>query len=230
MKDSDLVHVSTPDLPVLRPLLASWTQAVLRYCKFQGHEDNPWWFNERASLSTLAGAAWSLPGWAALEEYSTQKRGVVPSKKVDDGELRNGRCDLFVRNKNHHFAVEAKQVWQSIGAQTDGVINVHKGMKKAWKDAGDLQLEEADHRLAATFVVPYLPPRALKTKHPHEFVNDWLASEPFAVKGRVPAAVAYVFPQRWENYVGETNKRAFPGVVLVIEQRKKGNRSQKKSS
>jgi hypothetical protein len=230
MKRSDLIHVSTPGLPMLRPLLVSWTLAVLRYCKLQGHEDNPWWFNERASLSTLAGAAWSLPNWTALEEYATQKRGIVPLKKIDDGALRNGRCDLFVRNKKHHFAVEAKQVWQSIGSQTKGLINVHRGIKRAWKDAGDLQLQEAAHRLSATFVIPYLPPRDLKTKHPHNFVNEWLASEPFSVSGRVPAAVAYVFPQRWEHYIGETNKRAFPGVVLVIERRKKGNRSHRPSS
>lgn len=54
------VHVCDED-EALRALLESWIKVVKRYC--DAHErDNCWWYNERASLSTLAGAAWAIKG------------------------------------------------------------------------------------------------------------------------------------------------------------------------
>jgi hypothetical protein len=50
-------------------------KSVLRYCNVQEDEYNPWYHGERASISTLAGAALTIPGWAALEEFATEKRG-----------------------------------------------------------------------------------------------------------------------------------------------------------
>lgn len=227
MKGTALTDVYAPKLRALYPVLEAWIEVVNRYCEVQVHWDNPWWFNERASLSTLAGAAWSLRNWVALEEYATTKRGPLPTGKVsEDGirEERNGRCDLFIRNKTHHFAVEAKQAWQSIGPRTLGVTFVHRAMRKAWKDAGNLHIHEADHRLAATFVVPYLPASALKIAEPGVWVKEWLKRSPFDVDHRIPAAVAYVFPSNWKRFKGENKDGYFPGVVLVIEQRRKANR------
>lgn len=43
-----------------------------RYTK--AFKENPGWYNERASLSVLAGAAWTIKDWFALEEVSTIKR------------------------------------------------------------------------------------------------------------------------------------------------------------
>ena len=63
----------------LRPLMQCWLERSLEYCKCHGGEDNGWWYNERASLSILAAAAWSLERWCALEEYSTTKQGVIPA-------------------------------------------------------------------------------------------------------------------------------------------------------
>lgn len=229
MKSSELRGVSTPKLRVLRPVLEAWIEAVHRYRKLQGHEDAPWWFNERASLSTLAGAVWTLPNWAALEEYATTKKGVMPEDKVDEGgpsPERNGRCDLLILGKSTNFAVEAKQAWQSIGSRSSGVANVHKAMRMAWHDAGDLHLDEGEHRLAATFVVPYVPKRDVVGSHPHEVVQRWLSSEPFNVDRRSPAALAYVFPKDVENLGAKDEGKGgyFPGVLLVIEHRQRGNR------
>jgi len=227
MKGTALTGVYTPKLRVLRPVLEAWIEVVNRYCEVQSHWDNPWWFNERASLSTLAGAAWSLPNWVALEEYVTTKRGPLPTGRVDEDGVRKdrkGRCDLFIRNKAHHFAIEAKQAWQSIGPQSHGTTYVHPAMKKAWKDAGKLRLDEADHRLAVTFVVPYLPASALEIAEPNVWIKEWLDSSPFNVSQRSPAAVAYVFPKNWKRFKGENIDGYFPGVVLVIEHRRRANR------
>jgi len=228
MRNGELSRVYTPKLRALRPVLDAWINAVHRYCKLQEHDDAPWWFNERASLSTLAGAAWSLPDWAALEEYATTKKRVMPKDKVDEGGLspeRNGRCDLLILGKSTNFAIEAKQAWQSIGSQSEGVANIHKAMRKAWHDAGDLHLDEGEHRLAATFVVPYVPTKSVGDGHPHGVVRQWLDSDPFNVDGRKPAALAYVFPKDYASFETEDKKGYFPGVVLVIEHRQRGNRN-----
>jgi len=230
VKDSELSRVYTPKLRALRPVLEAWIDAVHRYCKLQGHDDAPWWFNERASLSTLAGAAWALPDWAALEEYVTtkRKRRVMPEDKIDEGGIspeRNGRCDLLVLGKSTNFAIEAKQDWQSIGSRSEGVANVHKAMRKAWHDAGELNLDEGEHRLAMTFVVPYVPKKDVGPGHPHELVKQWLDSNPFEIDGRTPAALAYVFPKGYRKFKSKDKKGYFPGVALVIEHRQRGNRN-----
>jgi hypothetical protein len=228
MKDSELSRVFTPKLRSLRPVLKSWIVALHRYCKLQGHEDAPWWYNERASLSTLAGAIWAVPNWAALEEYATTKKRVMPKDKIDEGGLspeRRGRCDLLILGRSTNFAIEAKQAWQSIGSRSAGVANVHKAMRMAWRDAGDLHLDEGEHRLAVTFVVPYVPKKDVGHGHPHELVKQWLGSNPFKIDGRSPAALAYVFPKGYPNFETEDKKGYFPGVVLVIEHRQRGNRN-----
>ena len=76
---------TTNNLRGLSPLLVAWLETLEQFCAASGYTNNPWWYNERASISTLAGAAWKLhdKGWVALEEYSTRKRGVVPDKKIE---------------------------------------------------------------------------------------------------------------------------------------------------
>lgn len=196
----------------------------MRYCALHDFGDNPWWANERASLSTLAGAAWTLDNWCALEEFSTKKRGKIPSDKVDDGGLTNGRCDLYLGNKKTSYVIEAKQAWQSIRAKANGYNNVQKGMKNAWKDAGNLSADEADYRYAATFIVPYVPQTHVEKYDVRELVEAWLSSDDIKliVKGRSP--YAYVFPGKSQDFISHKAKIAFPGVMLVLEERKRANK------
>lgn len=98
----------------LEILLSAWIKAILRYTTANEY-DNPWWYNERASLSVLAGAAWTLKNWHALEEFSTKKRHRTLEPGIDSGSLRHGRCDLYVQSPSSNFAIEAKQTVQSIG-------------------------------------------------------------------------------------------------------------------
>jgi hypothetical protein len=178
----------------------------------------------------LAGAAWTLDNWAALEEFATKKRG--RSEKQKD---RNGRCDLYLCTRDRHFAFEAKLAWQTIGEGRQSE-NVRKELKRAWNDAGDLDIEEGDCRIAATFVVP----RVLKAKArlpPQELrgiVEDWLSGHPFDFTGRpaapTPDALAYVFPGRFENFVGARNGHVFPGVALALYVRQRANKGVHKTS
>jgi len=220
--------------PLLKKILTAWIAAIERYT--DGCLDNPWWYNERASLSILAGAAWSMDGWVAMEEFSTQKRLRTLAPGVDAGSLRHGRCDLYIAcpSKEASFAFEAKQANQPIGKRADGFSYMHKAMQAAWKDSGDLHRNEADRRFAATFVVPTLRlkeicPEGGKLgeicpKRLDEHIAAWLKENPrFLGESWKETSYAYVFPQIGNERYSD-GIRHFPGVILILEERYKANR------
>nr|WP_313404125.1 hypothetical protein [Pseudomonas sp.] len=209
----------------VRALLKSWVQMVERYCTQHKNQDNPWWYNERASLSTLAGAAWS-EGWSALEEYSSAKRQKAPADGVESGDTRLGRVDLFVMSlKGTSMTFEAKHAWQRIGPRADRLRYVHKGMKAAWEDSNSLIRSHSDRRFAATFVAPSMALSDIPDDNRQELVmkqlNQWLKETgEFTRKGGKPPFFAYVFPSIGDNCFDFRN-RHYPGVVLILEERVK---------
>ncbi|NMZ61032.1 hypothetical protein HBO25_20000 [Pseudomonas nitroreducens] len=234
MQEKSWKKVSTQrGSPELRKLLNAWVAVIERYTS--SFDDNPWWYNERAILSTLAGAAWTLDGWVALEEFTTVKRLRTLEPGVDHGDkLRNGRCDLYVRAPKISFAFEAKQATQSIGRRSDGASYTLQARKAAWDDIGDVQAHEADCRFAATFVVPTIPlseifPPGGKlgeicTDKVVSLIKAWLED----VLGCIgPLSkyrdFAFIFPSLGTaEYF--SNGRYYPGVVLVLEERLRATR------
>jgi hypothetical protein len=216
--------------PQLGYLLDAWVAAVERYT---GHfPDNPWSYNERAILSTLAGAAWTIDGWVALEEFATSKRLRKLEAGVDHGDkLRKGRCDLFVSSPEASFVFEAKQANQPIGGRSDGCSYAYNAMGAAWDDIGDVQVEEADYRFAATFVVPMIPlgeiiPERGKqgdicAKKVEGFLKPWLEKTMGCLgKDAKYQDFAFVFPNLGDkNYV--MRGRYYPGVVLLLKERRR---------
>lgn len=235
MKDiSD--HQAKGEYAPLRPLLESWHSTVEHYCTLHRQfelKENCWWHNERASISILAGAAWRVQDksgqWAAIEEFATNKRGLVEQGHVE-GDVRYGRCDLYLTSSEVSYAIEAKQVWQSIGDRSPGLVNVQAGLDAAWKDAGSLHSDEADQRMAATFIVPFIPlsevlvGEEVDLAKVRDKVGFWLDEmRGFErVKGK-STAYAYYFPYDCSDYVNEEVGRLFPGVVMVLECRLRGN-------
>lgn len=227
MTSSDLIRCKTNNaLRGLGPLLKSWTGIVMDYCKSDDFEDTPWWYNERASLSTLAGAAWRIDGWQALEEFNTTKRNMEPDRKSTPAELKNGRCDLYVAHQTRGFAIEAKQAWQ---AMRTGHERMNDAMKKALNDAGNLTVDQADHRIAIVFTAPHIPLSQVAKNGQHivdedivrEKVTAWIKE---ANLDRFDA-LAYVFPTRCSKFVNEKWQLVYPGVVLSVMERKRGNKS-----
>lgn len=223
-KHADLVCVSATQIPGVRKLLLAWTDAVLRYCEMHGFQDNPWWFNERATLSTLAGAAWNL-GWVAVEEFTTEKRKRAPDG-VEEGDVQNGRCDLYIRAKSRDYAVEAKQAWQRVGSRATGCRTAVAAMDKAWEDASKLQAGEGDFRLAVTFVVPSVA-RAEAKKGVRPTIERWLKERPLRGLHTKRQAYAHVFPGRFGEFQNEDTGYCYPGVAVVVEQRQHGFKNHK---
>jgi len=220
------IHVTDGDQE-LKTLLTAWIKAVERYSALFDHEDNCWWYNERATLSSLAGAAWLLDDWIALEEFSTKKRANPKNDCVESGQLKLGRCDLFISNPDTSFAIEAKQAWQSFGSKADGISYAHKAMKAAWDDSGCLQKDEAGRRFAATFIVPSISCNEVRGDNGSGLSQEkllsrletWLAAGgDFIRPGGKETSYAYVFPGIG-NESFSIKQRHFPGVVLVLEER-----------
>ncbi|MEI7239984.1 MULTISPECIES: hypothetical protein [Pectobacterium] len=219
----------------LENLLSAWVKAIVRYTTANEY-DNPWWYNERASLSVLAGAAWTLKNWFALEEFSTLKRHRTLEPGVDSGSLRHGRCDLFVQSPNTSFAIEAKQTVQSIGARSDGYTFAERAIRKAWADSGDLSNREAYRRFAVTFIVPYIPTSEVRIKEDDEekvcprkveqAIKDWLTDQPsFLGASMKRTDFAFIFPQLGNQHYS-LNEKYYPGVVIVFEERYRAHRRQ----
>lgn len=218
----------------LHPVLSSWTEAVMDFSKQATHENNCWWYNERASLSVLAGAAWRTKGWTALEEFGTTKRAKVPDGEVDHGRLARGSCDLHIESPSNSYAIEAKQAWQCIGRNAR-VDRMTKVMGKAKQDAGNLSRDEGEHRLALTFVVPYMPLSQVGERRlrmapgidevvVREAVVKWLDRVDFSAF----SAFAFVFPKRSSGYYNEKENLVFPGTLIAIKERMKANKQRKR--
>lgn len=232
------VH-TTSELRGLRPLLVQWTQLIQEYCEANHRTDNPWWYGERANLSVLAGAAWRLQkGWHALEEYPAEKRRtnggkvivepVVPEDGVEKTKKKSprGRCDLYVSHRSTGFAIEAKQAWQNLSsaARKDRFA---AAMTLARRDAGNLHADEADHRIGAVFVVPFIPLQLLRgpngkapvdTRMAADMVSAWIKDSEVSDH----SAYAYVYTRASEDYTNEKKDRLFPGVILVLSRCRTG--------
>lgn len=220
--------------PELSVLLTAWVKAVERYTS-ANERDNPWWYNERASLSVLAGAAWTLKNWHALEEFSTQKRHRTLKPGVDGGSLRNGRCDLYVQSPQTSYAIEAKHTIQSIGSRSDGYTFMYRAMRKAWEDSGDLSNWEADRRFAVTFVVPSIPmsevviddgvERVCASKV-EQSIKSWLTEQPsYTGPSLKKTDFAFIFPGLGNPHYS-LDGRYYPGVLVIFEERYRAHRRQ----
>ncbi len=87
----------------IEPVLIQWLKIHREYIEEFSCEDALYWYNERANVSTLAGAMWKCGGFA-LEEYSSLKG-------EDDDTQKKGRVDLYLYNHGKDAICEAKMKW-----------------------------------------------------------------------------------------------------------------------
>lgn len=220
----------------LRPVISNWLQVIHDYSASHSFEDALWWYNERASLSALAGAAWRTNKWSAMEEFATTKRGILPAHGVEEGQIKKGRCDLYISNASTGYAMEAKQAWQSIGERaTSAYPKMWGALSQASKDAGNLTVDEAEHRVGAVFVCPYIPVNEvlkagstqrrpeIDRKLANELVEAWLKGLRLKTSGEVDGA-AWIFPARSGRFIGANKKNYFPGTLLLLKRCDRGNR------
>jgi hypothetical protein len=134
-------------LGILTRVLSHWISVNKDMARFWGWADCPWWCNEEASVSTLAGAIWKAGGMA-LEDYSDEKTY---------GRSRyQGRCDLYFTLRSEEFVLEAKQCWQSVNARDEAPSRVlERELSAACTDVRR-GTARGVVRLGAVFVAPYV--------------------------------------------------------------------------
>ena len=179
----------------LRPVLEKTLDLFTVYRKRTNAaniEDAAHWYNERATLSVLAAAAWKQGG-IALEEYSMRKHGGCA-----------GRADLWIKMPSEMFSFEAKQTWTTV-LPGRGRERASYWLREATRDAARVPKAEAQHRAGLVFVIPDLPQRRVDSFDPAAFVTEvrsagcdfsawWFASKPWpkSVKGRFYPGVVIV--------------------------------------
>ncbi|WP_434361544.1 hypothetical protein NF212_24310 [Parasalinivibrio latis] len=143
------ISVIHEKLAYIEPILQHWIECSNQYIDTWNQSDLPYWYNERANVSILAGAAWKA-GWTAIEEYQ------VPKTDLDKTYI--GRNDLYLANKELGVCAEAKVVYIDINSPEDFESYVSQSMSAAKRDVEDIQGNEDDERLAISFVVGKVKP------------------------------------------------------------------------
>ncbi len=154
MVDTLKVVVADGTLSSLKGLLDGWTRIVERLVATWQREDVPWWYNERASLSVLAGAVWAA-GDVAFEEFSSEKERRRSKRKF------MGRIDVRFSYGGTNFVAEAKQSWPLIGRQARSAQTaIEDELRHAGKDVQRAPADEGQ-KLAIVFASPSFPPGEL---------------------------------------------------------------------
>jgi hypothetical protein len=209
---STIADICCPRLKYLRPILEKWSCLNKRIFKsWQSEGDAPWWYNERASLSTLSGAIW-LSGGIVLEEYSDEKRR-VSRKSGRISRPYSGRVDIYFEYNGHEFKGETKFCCPGASTmgrdQTGYMTNFIEEAKK------DIRKSHPDgmRRLAIVFMVPYV---SKKQKHG---IKERVYRIVQQIKKLEPDAFAWVFPDI-ENAVSLYGW-LYPGTAVVIKEVKR---------
>lgn len=195
------VRVATR-LRCFRPLLREWLTLHARLGReWQSVGDAPWWYNERALLSVLAGAVWRTGG-SALEEYSEQKRR--------DGALAPGRVDLWLSCGPHSFWAEAKAMDIPFTRSGSQMSRVARCMAEAKADIRRCAPDGSTRRLAIVFGRPYLRPgpRAERERR-----IEWLVEQAPEVEHD---ALAWVFTD--QRRLPTNDDWVCPGAMIWIKE------------
>jgi hypothetical protein len=142
------VRISCPTLQAIEPVLHSWITCTQRYIDVWEGNDLPYWYNEQANVSILAGAAWKAD-WTAIEEYQISKIATEASEKATS----IGRNDLYIANDQHGFCIEAKVAYVPIDNLTYARNWIIGKCELATADARRLNYNEP--RLGAIFIAPF---------------------------------------------------------------------------
>lgn len=197
-------------LPKLKGLLHEWIKVQRRYAGAWEWMDVPWYYNERASLSTLAAAAW-LSGGLALEEFSNEKwRAGRPNWK-QKRRVALGRCDLYVVAGGADYLIEAKAYWPKLRGSVaeDGL---HNALRSARDDATRVRPHETATRLAAVLIAPSIPVRYWEELGGR--IDDFVS-----LLKRVPrSAAAWTFPTELAmNKPRLKSGSIYPGAAVVLQ-------------
>lgn len=183
-------------------ILDEWCNVIEKYTNEFSPDDALYWYNERATLSTLSVSA-GRKDFHVLEEYRADKKG------NKSGEIYKGRTDLYLAKGHTEYVLEAKQIWVSISGRESNNTNkkIISSLTKARVDAAASNINKLPV-FGVVFAIPYIPKTYIKNSE--ALIKNFTSS----LNNIDYDAMAYVFPKKSKaiNDRGEF----YPGVVCVI--------------
>lgn len=198
--DYQYLCIRCPTLQPLEPVLRSWIACIQRYIDVWEGGDLPYWYNERANVSVLAGAAWKAD-WTAIEEYQISKVATEASGQS----THIGRNDLYLANDTYGFCIEAKVAYVDICDLKKAKKRIASRADLAVEDA--VRLDYFEPRLGAVFVAPYSLGVEASEEQIQLFQQEMLRSD--------FQAMAWVVPINAQKTQSGDNKY-YPIVVLIL--------------
>lgn len=195
----------------LENLLWKWILLNREMIKFWDGKDCPWWYNERASISTFAGAVWNAGG-IVLEEYASRKR------KGRRNAL--GRCDLYFTIEHKEYVAEAKQWWLNAGSRARHMdVNVRKCLDEACEDSKQNRPEHqgGETIIGIAFIVPRIPQSDLENEVVGERIKE-VQDVLIEIAKKEKCALAWVFPRGSRKLEAEDDNYIYPGAAVMIKQ------------
>lgn len=179
------------------PLFEEWFLGIERYCRLTD-EDAPYWYNERANISVLAGAAWRC-GWVALEEFRCEKK--------KGREKKTGRSDLWMMSDSKtEELVESKFGFLALRSTR------FQEFAEGYIDAACRDVKKVDETGTPTgvaFLSPHLP---ISYEGEMEDKIEKAISKIFSIQHD---AIAWCFPRSTRSLSVPKGKRIYPGVILI---------------
>lgn len=194
--------VCSQALEFFKPAMERFLENLQRYAELMEWDDLPHYYNERATLSLLAGAAWQS-GMIASEEYVSTKG------KRDDAIA--GRADLwaYCPTSEQAISIEAKQRWPTMGVETNTII---KGIDDA--EADILKINHGDVRVGLTFFAPSFKRGCREA----DVVNLAYKICDVAVKHGIDGFIWWMPPQALEHYTPNRKgePRCWPALLTTL--------------
>ncbi len=203
-------------LKSLEPIIKKWKIIIKTYSNENKNKDALYWYNERATLSTFAGAIWLSDG-TVLEEFSATK---IKWKSKKSKRTKSGRTDLRFAYKKKEYIVEAKQICPSLyHSDTEIPVQLKKALKEACNDVNDFISPTPGKkyaRIGIVFLTPYFPESKDKSGQMRKKIFD-LHNELKQKYGY--RLLAWLFPPSARKLQDTSNNSnlKYPGVRFVAK-------------
>ena len=188
----------------LNKIVNEWQNLMEVLTKEWKRDDIPWWYNERAWVGVVAGAAWRT-GAQAFEEYSDTK--IVYCKKRKPRK-KSGRVDLWLGVGTKEYLIEAKHVEVNADG-TKRLTKIKASLAAARSAVSCVCAYSNQKRLSMVCITPYL---LAEKKGQVDALLRKLIQETSSER----ATVAWVFPKNIRTYPWEDGY-IYPGGILILK-------------
>ncbi len=202
------------------PFLKTWHDLNERCVQHTDGNYSPFCYRERTNTGLLAAAA-IKNDWVALEEYKVQKKDIDTRQKYD------GRADLVlihkIKSKKTLYEIEAKLVRKPISTNPDkrSLGFLGKAFNSARKNRENEDNDYTEHKVALTFIVPFIDPLKYPNDKPELFkIQNKLITTIDDISDRYePDLLVYSFIKKGcELLVSKQQKRKYGyGTIIVGE-------------